>query len=811
MFASIEALDGRKFYAGDFNTILDLNNDIKGGKGCSHPKCTEYLNEYMDQNNIVDVWRIKNPTVFKATFIRNRSTIASALMERIDYCLIDYSLQQFVHRAGIMTSFSSDHAMPYVIFQFTQHKPGPGYWKFNNSLLQDDQFIQDVVQQITTSLTTPQMDILDKWELMKFTVKQCALRRSIQIARSEKNKLEALNKKLTQVENERDALNLNNVNDVILFQDHNEQINLIKNDIDELISKRTAGAMMRSRANWYEFSEKPSKYFFALEKHRYNKKTINKIKNESNDIIDSPQHILEFLDHHFTKVFARNNIVDIDPDYLALLDMPQVAQKDLPWLDAPIQLEEIHIALKGLNLDKCPGTDGLTVEFYRHFWPMIASTIHKLFKTIVERKILNRSARQAITSLMGKPKKDSLYIDNWRPLSLLNNDYKLYAKVIVNRMQSVADYLIDYDQKGFMKNRDIADNLLNLITILDYCNTCNLDAILISVDFHRAFDSCSWQAIRATLGAFGYGEKFIDMVMICYTDISTAVMNNNYWKSWIPLKNGVRQGCPLSGMLFCHLMSVLLLKIKQNSEIQGIPLFDKIKIADMFADDVWNCIRYDQNSFEELMNEYDDFYHFSGLAINYNKTEIMRMGSLKYSNAELYSRFPLIWSDGPIEVLGIQIHNHPETMSALNYNNVLSKIRNICLMWQGRSLNPIGKIQVINSLINSILVYKLRVLPSPSDRLLIQIKKTIRNFIWNDKPSRISYSRLTASYENGGLQLRDLDLVNQSVKLAFFDTLINNKKAKECIWKFWYLIHFGVSIDYLLQCNLKPKDILSYY
>lgn len=91
-----------------------------------------------------------------------------------------------------------------------------------------------------------------------------------------------------------------------------------------------------------------------------------------------------------------------------------------------------------MKSDKCPGTDGLTIEFYRKFWPMIATTMHKLFTTIVKRRSLHRSAREAVTSLMPKPCRDTLMIGSWRPLSLLNNDYKIYAKVLVNRMQSVA-------------------------------------------------------------------------------------------------------------------------------------------------------------------------------------------------------------------------------------------------------------------------------------------------------------------------------------------------------------------------------------
>lgn len=810
MFTNTESLIGRKIYAGDFNTILDKKLDIKGGRGCSHPKATEYLNEYMSQNDLVDIWRVLNPDLFRSTFIQKQTSVASALMERIDFFLIESSLQQFVDKVDINPAFASDHAIPCLDLNICSQPPGPGYWKFNNQLLDDEVFIQDAVDTITEVLSQKQVDIFEKWELMKFKVKQCALRRSINLARSEKQKLQVLNKKLKDITKERDNLDLN-TQGVVLFQDHNLQIEAINNEIDGILTRRTAGAMIRSRANWYELAEKPSKYFMSLEKHRYNRKTINKIYNHQGTKISDPGDILDYLTQHYTKVFASPDQLDPDMEYLALLDIPQVKESDAYWLKAPIQLEEIHLALKSMNLDKCPGTDGLTIEFYKKFWPMIASHVHKLFNTYIERKILNRTAREAVTSLMGKPDKDPLNINSWRPLSLLNNDYKLYAKVLVRRMQHVADYLIHYDQKGFMKNRDIADNLLNLITTVNYCNEHNVDSLLVSIDFSRAFDSCNWKAIWFTLQAFGYPQHFIEMIMPCYNDIKTTVMNNNYWNSWIKLKNGVRQGCPLSGIIFCHLIAVLRLRIVQNDNIKGIDIFQKCKIMDMFADDIWNVIKFEKDSFEELMNEYDDFYYFSGLAINYNKTEIMRMGSIRNSNAKFYSQLPLIWSDGPIKILGILIHNDMQEMIKINYHNMLDKVQNICKMWAGRTLTPVGKIQIINTLVNPIFSYKMRVLQPPSEKFMIQYKRIVTKFIWNDKVSKISFNRLIASYEKGGLQLRDITIVNKAMKLALLDRVFEDKIEKDFVWKQVYQMLFQVNSKYIFDANLCYKDVVTLY
>lgn len=475
---------------------------------------------------------------------------------------------------------------------------------------------------------------------------------------------------------ERDKLDIETNQESIqtLFNDHNDRIDSLNKEIDDIMNKRTEGAMHRSRAQWYQCAEKSSKYFLSLEKHNYNKKVINKIKNKDGMIVEGTQSVLEVFNDYYQNIFQGKNI-EIDPDYLALLNVLQLKERDRYWLEGPIQLEEIHLALKKMNLSKCPGTDGLTVEFYLKFWLVLATTIHRLFELITERKLMNRSAREAVTSLMPKPTRDSLNIRSWRPLSLLNNDYKLYAKVLAERMATPAAYLIPSEQRGFIKGRTITDNLLNMLSIVEHCNTNNIDALLLSIDYSQAFDCCNWDAIRATLVAFRYGPKFIDMIMTCCNQIKTAIMNNKTWSKWIDIASGVRQGCPLSGILFDHLVSIIYFKISQNENIRGIQLNNVEKIADLFADDMWNVIPFNKDIFDELMYEHLEFEYFSGLKINYDKTEIMRLGSIRNTNARFYSQFPLIWSDGPIKILGIDVFDAWSLSSENNYQKIMNKIQ----------------------------------------------------------------------------------------------------------------------------------------
>lgn len=282
-------------------------------------------------------------------------------------------------------------------------------------------------------------------------------------------------------------------------------------------------------------------------------------------------------------------------------------------------------------------------------------------------------------------------------------------------------------------------------------------------------------------------------------------MNNNYWSEWLKLKVGVRQGCPLSGLLFDHVISILAHKLKQNTEIASIEIQGVPKLLDMFADDVWNCIKFDLGSFQELMYEYQDFQDFSGLAINYDKTEITRMGSLRKTNARFYSEHPLHWSDGPVKILGIEFYETWDLTSQKNYEVTYAKAKSIIQMWKNRSLTPVGKIQVVNTLINSLFTYKLQVLPSPDAKFLIAYKRMITQFIWNQKKPRISYQRLISSYPSGGQQLRDLGVTARSLKLARVEQLLDPQN--NMIWKVAFQQKFQVKIEYLFSCNCSSKDV----
>ena len=126
------------------------------------------------------------------------------------------------------------------------------------------------------------------------------------------------------------------------------------------------------------------------------------------------------------------------------------------------------------------------------------------------------------------------------------------------------------------------------------------------------------------------------------------------------------------------------------------------------------------------------FEQNTGLGINYEKTEVMRVGSLNATNARCYTTLPIKWSDGPIKILGVDIYNNPQMTAKKNYEKAMLKAQNIMKIWAKRLLTLLGRTQIINNLVIAQFTYFLQCLTSPEKEILQQYKKSVRDFIWKE-------------------------------------------------------------------------------
>lgn len=178
------------------------------------------------------------------------------------------------------------------------------------------------------------------------------------------------------------------------------------------------------------------------------------------------------------------------------------------------------------------------------------------------------------------------------------------------------------------------------------------------------------------------------------------------------------------------------------------------------------------------------------------------MGSLRNSDAKFYSTLPLKWSDGPLTIHGIKVHPDYRELLCLNYADIQAKIDSVLWLWSVRNLTPLGKIEVVNTLCNSQFVYRFQCLPSPPASMFENYKRVIVKFIWSNKKAKIAYKWLINAKETGGLQLRDLEMVDKSLKLAKMHTFVK----EDHFWVHVVQTQFGIDKGMIPRLNLKNSD-----
>jgi retron-type reverse transcriptase len=156
-----------------------------------------------------------------------------------------------------------------------------------------------------------------------------------------------------------------------------------------------------------------------------------------------------------------------------------------------------------------------------------------------------------------KKKEDSCTPDAYRPISLLNCSVKLITKVLAIWLQSVIQSLVDEDQTGFVQTRCISDNFLYALDLVQTCKQRKKETIVLKLDFRKAFDTVSWDCIFKTLEGRGFDRKWLKWIHILTELAKTAILLNGVPSLWIQIKRGLRQGDPLSPLIFILIVDIL--------------------------------------------------------------------------------------------------------------------------------------------------------------------------------------------------------------------------------------------------------------
>ena len=508
---------------GDWNCTLSKNDKI-GGKPW---KATNYRNlvlTTMDILDLVDIQRERHPKLRKYSY----ESKALKVKSRIYFFLVAKNLTQFVKKSEIYPSIAPDHKAIYMSLSLSKETPrGHGLWKFNNSLLNNEHYVNKI-REIYFQTCSYYSKLTDKrlfWEMLKMEIRTATISFSKNLAKATNCREMEVTRRLQAL----DELICNNFQAPDIDQVLNEFDDL-KTELQTIYTKKGNAAIFRSKCRWVEKGERPTKYFFNLERRNYNKKTISELRVENETIIKNETQVLHAIEKYFKDLYTSGCSVTQEEydSFVQELRLPKLSDEERDEIEGILTYDECKQVLETFQNDKSPGEDGFTVEFYKFFFELLGHNLVESFNEAYEANELSISQRRGIITLIPKEDGSLLDLSNWRPITLLNVDCKIATKAIGKRIEASLPKLINSDQTGFIKGRYIGENIRLIIDVMEYTKTHNIPGILASLDFRKAFDSLEWPFIMRTLDVFNFGTSIQKWASTFYTNIESAALNNGF-------------------------------------------------------------------------------------------------------------------------------------------------------------------------------------------------------------------------------------------------------------------------------------------
>ena len=426
-------------------------------------------------------------------------------------------------------AYRSDHSLITLHLKKEEFKRDSPFWKFNNSLLRDRKYILEIKNLILEikqryAVHVYNLDNIDNIPNndLTFTISDKLFFETLLLEIRRKTISYSTFKKKTSLEKERNLeKEINELEQNLTDNSDIQYLENLKIQLQEIRDSRIQGIAMRTRARWISEGEKTSKYFCNLEKRNYLDKTIPFLEKDDGNIISDQKCILNEIKQYYEKLYSNQNTPDVDIP-IDFPNAPVLSQEDRELLEGLITYTEAADALKNMKNFKSPGPDGFTVEFFKIFFrdigPFLVRSVNEGF---MEGQLSVSQRQGSITCIPkeGKPK----------PISLLNNAYKIVSACIANRLKQVLPKIINECQKGFLKGRYIGENIRLIYDTIVYTEKEHIPGMLFAIDFEKAFDSVSWSFLQKCLQFFNFGLDVIKWITTFYSNISICVAVNGQY------------------------------------------------------------------------------------------------------------------------------------------------------------------------------------------------------------------------------------------------------------------------------------------
>jgi ribonuclease HI/exonuclease III len=818
---------------GDFNFVEEDIDRFPVRKDDN--KILVEMNKLIKKYQWIDGWRITHPNETDYTFCQK----ATGSKSRIDR--IYTTREQFIYTYdwGIVKNIGmSDHEIAYVdILKSGLPFIGPGLWRLSNEMLEYQPFIEcaqmalksagikimryrdkvrnktpEEIEEIRTGegeymfWPNPQQIWLETKTRIKVMARERAKEKRAAKEKEAKQFKDKIKKKLVEMNEavlEKDKKRIS--------QEHTKLVDDLKQKEKDQVHK----LQEKAKARYALLGETCSKYWFNLNKPKLPSSIIFSMQNDSGKTTTKTRQMVDIASNYHRNLQKKpvwtKERGEATNALLSGMDK-KITKEQSEVFEKGITRGQLSDALRQSNNGKSPGADGIPYELYKKLRGEkegdvdVEAILFEVFKDQEQYGITEPGFLDGIMSLLYK-KKDKRKIENYRPLTLLNTDYKLYTKTIATKLGQVAKDLIDEDQGGFIPGRGLYDHTRTSHEVIEYCELIDFEGCVLSLDQEKAYDKIDHRYLWIVLEKYGFPEKFINHVRQLYLSAKTTVMVNGVLPKPIRIDRGVRQGDPMSCILY-NLAIEPLAENLRRSELKGlqIPGIQKKVLTSLFADDTLVYLGKDDDM-KVLKQVIDRFCLASTAKFNIEKTECLPLGNKQQREKIINTRkmgvnviegdIKIIKDGECMRTLGAWVGNGDGRVD--KWNKIIQDQQQIMELWQRMHLSFKGKELVLKALIQSKAVFLATVNGMPKD-IEETMQKNMKDFLWEGKErGLVRWEIAITDKKKGGLGMPDLKSRLEAIEVMHLKKYLAPKELRPK----WAWI-----VDEILFQNTTPKPII---
>lgn len=533
-----------------------------------------------------------------------------------------------------------------------------------------------------------------------------------------------------------------------LYVQLNQAYNCYYQDASQLITiNRIKGEMLALQRRFSQMCMQINESFLAgepissfhLGERRRKKTVIAELQNDRNELLDNPEDIRDHVFEYFRNLYGEANNEFPDDDLFHCERVVPEGDETNEACMHEITTAEILSTIRSSAAKKSPGPDGLPREFYLR----VFNVIHRELNLVLNEALQSNFAADFVDGIIVLVKKKGTgnTVAAYRPISLLNYDYKLLSRILKLRLERVmrSNHILSNAQKCANPERNIFQAGLALKDRIAQMIKHKQRGKLISFDLDHAFDRVRHSFLHQTMCSLGLNPELVRLLARIASFSSSRLMINGHLSQPFPIQRSVRQGDPLSMHLFVLFLHPLLQRLER---VCGNDLI----VA--YADDISVIITSVQKA-EDIRELFSTFERVAGAKINWEKTMSVDVG---YTEGNPL-RLQWLREVHKIKILGVYYANSIRLMAKLNWDALVSRFSQHVWLQSLRALTLHQKVVILNTYITSKIWYLSSIL-SPSSIHVAKLTATIGTFLWRRVPARVAMQQLARDYDKGGIRLQ---------------------------------------------------------